>query len=193
VSRLQLSAADDQVWRLTLDAVRASDSVNPMTIRCGTCQATIARAGYTHLGPLFTSSWTIELDSPNAVTVDGRRLSRGAAIKFHDEGLPLTRQSGRPITHTETHGTIALLALPTHLPGDYPDLLVRCAAHGDAVLDRAEVLSWLRSGERRRKVSVSLPHRSYDLGRHDGGSTIRSSETRRGGKRRATRPGHDGY
>jgi hypothetical protein len=185
---IRLQSPEPTVWARTLDALIASRLIKPaLTVRCKQCHAQLARAGVTPLGPLFTSSWTVEVPTPFEVFVDGQRLSRRAAIRHHANTTEVAGQSGPAISDTEIHGTIALLALPPEMPQDYPPLMVSCARHGDALVGRSEVLADLRAGSRVLYVLVSLPRLEYDVGELravDGApaeQTSLSTETRRWG------------
>jgi hypothetical protein len=180
VNPLRLDARDDEVWQLTLRAAESSRGIRAtLVVRCRLCGSTLAQASPTPLGPLFTSSWTVDRDPGFRVYVNGRTLSRGQALRHDDAWMPVVESSGPPITHEERHGVLALLALPTQLPADYPDLLVRCLQHGDAVLDRRGVLECLRRKERQLKVDPARPLHQYEPLRRDGGESVTSSETRR--------------
>lgn len=180
--RCRLDPDDDAVWERTLAAVVAARDLRPLLVRCRTGGCVLARCAATAHGPLFTSSWPVELAAHAHVTVDGVRLSDRAARRWLEQQRQAggVEQSGPPIEDREIHGVLALLALPPDLTQDYPDLLVRCR-HGDAVLDRTEVLGWLRAGAA-PKVTPSLPRREYRSQRTDLGETAvtrRSSDRRR--------------
>jgi hypothetical protein len=141
---IRLEADDPQVRALTVKAFADSAGRKPsLAIRCAKCGALLAHAGWTKFGPLFTSSWTVE---SKKLTGETRQVDRMST---------LIEQSGAPIGE-EQHGVIALLAPPPALSQDHPDLLVRCSNHGDAVLDRQHVLTWLRD-KSIKKVSVKFP------------------------------------
>ncbi len=155
---------DPQVWDRTMAALELAHQLRPsLTLRCraGGCQ--LARLGTTALGPLFTSSWTAERDPDTVVVVNGNRLGRVPVRRHRDRFVPVV--SGGVPEH-EVHGVMALLALPTDLPQDYPALLVRCA-HGDAILDRLTVVGWLRAGKA-PKIDVKMPRAEYERPTLDG-------------------------
>jgi hypothetical protein len=164
VTALRLVADDAAVFDLTHRAAVAAGEIPdpPLRIGCQRCGAVLARAGDTDHGPLFTSSWQREPGLAHEVHVGGRRLSRSKTIDHLEHDI--VERSGRPMHAPVTHGAVALLALPTDVPADYPDLLVRCDKHGDAVLDRRQVLDWLRDAAvkpTKRKVVVSRPFSDY--------------------------------
>lgn len=131
---LRLEPLHPEVRALTRDAVIASRGREPrVTLQCETCEQPLARITLVPHGPLFTSWWE----------------------------TPVPRRGPRPPT-PEPHGVIALLALPFGVEDDHPDLLVRCAVHGDAVLDRTDLVALLR----RHKTVVwhvhpTMPRRRY--------------------------------
>jgi hypothetical protein len=182
--QLQLNASDRSVWRLTLEACQAPRPELLLAVRCSR-GCLLAQCGTTAVGPLFISEWEVETDLPFKFRHDTLGdLSRRDAMRFRDATWPVEERSGAPITHTERHGTIALLALPPDLPQQFPDLLVRCK-HGDAVLDRAEVLMWIRAGRVLRKVPTAMPRQAYARPRWEGSTNSTSTEVRRfsGGSR----------
>jgi hypothetical protein len=166
VSVLRLEADDPAVLELTglalHDAIAIPDP--PLRLVCSRCGALLARAGDTGHGPLFTSSWHCEPEIGYSVVVNGRKLSRSEAIKWRAQHDELVQRRGEPMHAPLLHGVTALLTLPADLAQDHPDLLVRCDKHGDRVLDRTEVLNWLRQAAlkpAKRKVAVSQPVSTY--------------------------------
>jgi hypothetical protein len=98
--------------------------------------------------------------------VNGRTLSLKEASRWVDEHEELQESSGKPLRAPIRHGVRALLT-----PGlaDYPDLLVRCPKHGDQVLERDEVLSWIRQAVYEpfvAKVILTQHDLEYRLPRH---------------------------
>lgn len=175
---LRLEPATDEVWQLTLNA--AADPIadrRPIQLRCRSGGCVIAQVGTTAAGPLFTSSWEVERAVPYRIEVNGQTLGRSAARRYLDQVQPVTHRSGAPVTYRERHGVVALLALPNALPADYPDLLVRCK-HGDALLDRREVIGWHRAGKA-PKILVAQPRFEYEPLTRPGNKVTRSHETRR--------------
>jgi hypothetical protein len=188
---IRLEATDPAVSERTLDALVASQAAEPaLRIRCAKpqCRALLAYAGTTSLGPLFASWWDVDLPLGRDYVVNGERLSRRAALRHEAETRPLVTQSGRPITDTDRHGAIALLALPPEMVQDYPDLMVRCITHGDTVLDRTLVLDLLHAGQRDLEVALDGTWLDYDhdaLGGQPDHEAVRAShstETRRVGQ-----------
>lgn len=177
---LRLTVADEEVWNLTLEAMAATEGLRPtLALRCQACGSKLAAAGVTPIGPVFTSAWDVELPLGHAVYVNGVKLPRRATLKFDQKMFEVVERRGRPQDHIGRDGVVALLVVPPHMPQEYPDLLVRCNDHGDVLLDRLQVLTWIRDGRTKsRKVAVRLPHREYDRGRA-GGTKRRSRETRR--------------
>lgn len=152
---VKLDPATPEVQRLTRRALEASRAVPPsLIIRCADCGAKLAQAGYTPAGPLFTSSWVEAPELGITVYTAEGELDPFAAERW------LRRHHGPEGAHrppVDRDGTIALLTLPPGTADDFPDLVVRCNAHGDAVLDRVEVLAWLREKKRERKVNLTVP------------------------------------
>ena len=61
-SPVKLNVTDPELWALTLDAVVASKNVVPaVKTICSNCQSILAHAGTTTFGPLFISSWDVEV------------------------------------------------------------------------------------------------------------------------------------
>jgi hypothetical protein len=151
---------DDTVWALTLDAVKDSQGrKQSLTVRCSQCRRALAGAGQTKNGALFVSYWELE-QGFTGVFYKGQRVPRRVAIKGLDRIMPVVDQSGPASSEPAGQFGFALLELPCELAQDYPDLLVRCARHGDAVLNRIEVLELL--GQATEKlVDVAFPHREY--------------------------------
>jgi hypothetical protein len=143
VTLLRLEADDPEVLELTgialHDALDIPDP--PLRVACQRCGAQLGRGGDTAHGPLFTTSWLVNPPGSTVITVNGRVLSYKTASRWVDEHEKLLDSSGKPLRAPIRHGVRALLT-----PGlvDYPDLLVRCLKHGDQVLDRDEVLGWIR-------------------------------------------------
>lgn len=144
---LHIEAEDEAVWARTLDALADSRGVAPsVRVWCDRCPGRdLAEAGMTKYGPLFTSSWsTPPLPAAAAVRKVARRL------RWSTDGV------------AGTEGVIALLRLPPDLPQDYPDLMVRCPKHGDAVLRRLDVVAKVRGGRKEvMKVTTTTPRRRY--------------------------------
>lgn len=146
---LRLDADDEQVYALTVRANDDSRRRRPsVRFVCDQCGAKLGSAAHTAHGPLFTSSWETP---PGAQDVTLRRLlSR----------LARTKPTGDSRRGAQRDGVIALLALPPDVPQDYPDLMVRCAVHGDALLDRRDILRAI-SGQSVVKVATRLPRLEY--------------------------------
>lgn len=125
MTALRLQVSDPAVWAHTLRAIEDSATRKPLLkVKCARCGAELAQVGITAHGPLFTSSWKVPIPAGSEAKALG----------------PPTKLSGPAPLRSEIHGALAVLALPPDLPAEYPDLLVRCARHGDAVLDRREAL-----------------------------------------------------
>jgi hypothetical protein len=140
---LRLEADDPKVLELTGAALYGAAEIQnpPLRVQCKRCGSQLGWGGDTPGGPLFTSSWLVNPPGPTVIKINGRALSPKAANRWVDEHEELRKRSGRPLRAPIRHGVRALLT-----PGlaDYPDLLVRCPKHGDQVLDRGEVLGWIR-------------------------------------------------
>ncbi len=168
---LRLDAVNDEVWNRTLAAVASTlGTVKPMVIRCTHDGCPLAHVGNSSNGPLFTSSWEVQHPNPFRFNVDGQDLGRRAAIREQNRRWPASNESGAPSRYVDRHGVLALLALPPEFEQDYPDLLVRCE-HGDAVLNRGNVIGWMRSN-RAPRIDTAMPRRQYaplrtDVGRVD--------------------------
>lgn len=155
---LTLDPFTPEVCALTATALRESRGRSPsLTIRCRARSCVLAVVGYTPTGPLFTSSWHVAPAPHQRVSVNGDEL-RPRELRMWNRGR-LDSESGHPVDEPGRDGVVALLTVPAGVPEDYPPLLVRCE-HGDAVLDRLEVVEWLRTPGR-RKVTVSKPFHAY--------------------------------
>jgi hypothetical protein len=170
---LRLEADDPEVLRLTALALQDSNSPDldpPLRIVCNgyggkPCGVTLARAGDTNHGPLFTSSWKVTPDPGHVIVHNGRQLKPWEARDWIEEHEELVYREGRPLRDDIRHGVRALLK-----PGlrDYPNLLVVCEKHGDAVLDREKVVSWLREAvntprKLRKPVPIEVNRREQKL------------------------------
>lgn len=179
---LKLNAEDAAVWQRTMDACDDSQTRRPsLAVRCRSCGSELAAVGTTAFGTLFSSAWDVERPLDFTTTVNGHRLKRRDALRFQEATETVISTSGPPMDYKDREGTIALLALPAEMIQDYPDLLVRCAQHGDALLSRDEIFDDLRERRAVRKVDPAFPLRSYICPPQDrpGGRRTRSSETRR--------------
>lgn len=178
-----------EVRRLTVAAVAASSKVTPtLTVRCSQCKGSVGHAAMTSAGPFFTSSWTVQDALGFEVVVGGRTLNRRQAVRYRDQQLPVATSSGSPIANEHVDGLHALLALPPGVGDDYPALLVRCDKHGDAVLDRLELLAALRRDEPSFLAALSWPLTPYqapDSTWLEGGRTQHQTETRKIAPRKA--------
>ncbi len=176
---IRLEADDSQVRALTVKAladIAARDLKAALTIRCRACGAQLAQAGVTTHGCLFTSAWAVERPDVVAITVNGIRLSPREALKYRPRVI--VEQSG-PTNESDRHGVIGLLTVAPTLPQDYPDLLVRCPDDGDAVLDRHQVLAWLRDDRHKVHVDVTFPRLSYRMPDPAFGAEIAKTTTAR--------------
>lgn len=173
VGILRLHPEDERAQALLLDALDEAHDQKPVSIRCHK-HCHLASVGTTRHGPLLTSSWSVDTPSPVAVMDADRRMRPRQAKKWLDAHAPVARQSGGD--EPEVHGVLALLALPPELPQDYPDLMVRCS-HGDAVLDRFEVVRWSREGWA-PKVTVTPERRAYLAPTWVGGEMSESRQVR---------------
>lgn len=182
---LRINAEDVDVWRRTCAAfLDCQGKKEALTVKCRRCGRLLGAAGSTDYGPLFTSWWTVDLPLSFETYVDGRKLSRGEALRHRDRDSPVTERSGPPIRDEGNEGVVALLELPPEMAQEYPDLMVRCADHGDAVLARVEVLNAL--GGPPLRVKPRLPRLAYVAPEQveplpGGGKPVQSSETRRVG------------
>jgi hypothetical protein len=159
VTDLRLDAVDDEVFDLTMRAVRTIEGTVPrVSLRCRSGGCVLGAIGATDHGPLLTSSWEVETTPPFKINANGTDLGRAQSIKRWRATGTVT-VSGTPDTYTDRHGTIALLTLPPELPQEFPDLLVRCK-HGDAVVGRSEALAWYQS-KKLVKIEVSMPLETY--------------------------------
>ncbi len=161
---LRLEALDPAVWALTLEAVAASKHDDRcLRVVCRECGRALAWAGVTKKGPLFTSSWVTEIEHDEDMVLDARRLRPGERrLALEAAGAEIEAEG--PSMDQGRDGVVALLALPVGMAPDYPDLLVRCDEHGDAVLDRAETLDRVRGARSAWKTTApataSTPPRS---------------------------------
>jgi hypothetical protein len=181
---LRLVADDEDVRAATVGALLAARDLTPaLQIRCKECRSRIlGRAGYVpRYGPLFTAFWRAEplYTAGKMVIASGRTLrprERAAWLGKHTEVTSKTEHADEPVSD----GVIALLAVPVGLTADYPDLMVRCKRHGDALLDRLEILEALRAaaagGDGYYRVAPSGQTYSYAAGRPlDTGATARQN------------------
>ena len=180
---LRLNAVNAEVWRRTGEALLDSAGREPSPkVQCGRCGRNLGAVRSGKYGPLFTSSWPVELPLAFATYVNGQRLSRREALNYQDAVYPVRERRGRPIPSEKIEGTIALLALPAEMHQEYPDLMVRCEGHGDAVLAREDLLKDLRQRRAVRKVHPRRPYLAYICPPHaeplPGAETVRYHETR---------------
>ncbi len=164
MSLVSLDPTTTEARELTAELIRASQGRTPsLTIWCAIpqCQTVLARAGHTSAGPLFTSTWTVP--APRTITeVNGAPLTRSAERGFIESAFgPVACESGPPLERDLAQGVFAAVAPPPGQADDHPPLLVRCAEHGDAVLDRVEVMAHLRDGRTSWAVAVGFPRVEY--------------------------------
>lgn len=181
---IRLDPATDKVWRLTEAARVASLSVKPtLRIRCDRCRIVVAQAANVpgH-GPFLTSSWPVpRVFGPLDMT--GEQITVRQALRHADRfGASVETSHPDHLHGDDIDGMWALLSLPAGVPDDYPDLFVRCADHGNAVLDRERVVRALRDA-RVKDVAVAMapgPPPSSDTRREpltDGATTTRRTFT----------------
>jgi hypothetical protein len=146
-SLLRLHADDSAVLERTGRALADSQAIGrpPLNFTCDQCGHTLAHVGDTAHGPLFTSTWEIPAPMSQVIVVNGERLRPRAARRFVEQHTDLVEESGKSMATPLAHGVVALLALPADMTQDFPDLVVRCNAHGDAILDRIDVIARLRA------------------------------------------------
>lgn len=180
----RLTTRDPIAWERTTHALADTATItNPLEVRCKACGALLARMADTDHGPLFTSSWEVPARSPVRVVVDGKQLNPRAQRRFEADNLEVVTESGPAIDRPEVHGTIGLLALPAAYPQDYPDFMVRCVRHGDAVVDRIALLKWLREGTSPRlvldgtRIDYEKPEPTGDGVRQSSSRTTRQGRT----------------
>jgi hypothetical protein len=157
--QLRLEADDADVLRRTALALHDAKAIPdpPLQIRCRQCQVPLARVGDTPHGTLFTSSWLI--NPPGDVVIVGdRELPYKTATKWIEAHAEVYRE-GTPMRDPVQQRLVRALISPGL--SDYPDLLVRCEKHGYEVLDRNDVLRWLRQAvalppKKRRAVPIAL-------------------------------------
>jgi hypothetical protein len=167
MTELRLEADDPRVIELTLRALAAARQkpTPALTFKCKRCGKKLAFAGQTEHGPLFVSTWMVPIMS--GVVLNGKHLTAREVRKESADNIVFER--GRQ-DFEEPHGTLALFELPGGMAQDYPDLLVRCSKHGDAVLERETVLAFLCEAPNRaptRQVEVTLPKLEYRRPRQD--------------------------
>ena len=158
---LKIDVDDDHLWRTTLEAVAATqERKRPrITIRCaGECGAALGGLDVMPQGPLMISWWEFPA-KPEVVLVNGVKVPRD---EWERRNNLRVKEWGPPPGDTETMSVIALIG--SGLP-EYPALLVRCATHGDLVLDRTEALDRLRQvkvgGHDIWAVTPTLPFSDY--------------------------------
>lgn len=183
---LRLQADDPVVLERTGQALADSVPIArpPLSLTCDQCGHTLARVGDTTFGPLFTSTWEVPAPMGQVVVVNGERLRPRAARRFVEQHTEFVDQSGRPMATPLLHGVVALLALPAGMTPDFPDLLVRCNSHGDAILDRIGVIAWLRAVKPKHPESRSITVTRADT--EDGHLHYRVPEEMPGPQQRTT-------
>ncbi|OBK89458.1 hypothetical protein A5649_13490 [Mycolicibacter heraklionensis] len=95
-----------------------------------------------------------------SIRVEGQELRPRQLERWNADHEDVVSESGRPMNSLR-HGVIALLALPIEFTPDYPDLLMRCARHGDCVGNRLEILQALRKRHARHMVTPTGKHLEY--------------------------------
>lgn len=169
---VDLNTVAEAVWTYTCALAEASADAKPtLKIRCADpCGALLGRVGSTSAGPLFTSSWVVELPLPYQIQVGDRVLGRGEAVRWDrgERDRTVVATSGPAMTYSGRDGLFAALAIPPDLPQTYTPLYVRCDMHGDAVIDRSAVINALRGKARVLQVRPSLPVQEYVAQRNDG-------------------------
>jgi len=167
---VRLQADDPEVLALTRTAVEGSLGQAPtIKVRCASCGTVVGHAGHTTAGPLFIATWTVPIAGATA-TEDGRLLRR-------QERHPGAERTGQLDTE-DVHSTIALVALPPEMVEDYPDLMVRCMDHRDALVDRVEVVGALRAGKDLHPT-VAFPRIEYVIPDSTWLAGLSSAEARR--------------
>lgn len=159
-------------------------AIEVLSIRCRQKHHHIGSVIRTPFGLGFASSWTV--DRPASASIDGRQIGQRELDDVLDRVFGAARLvSGPPIRRDDVHGVVALLDLPPALGDDYPALLVRCE-HGDAVLERSDVISRAK-GRRPEKWTVDVGKPFTDYTFHDPSAgwlpasrTTRSREVRGG-------------
>ncbi|MBK8333278.1 MAG: hypothetical protein IPL07_13090 [Acidimicrobiaceae bacterium] len=153
---LRLEVQSEDVWNLTLQAMATAHDLgaeHSLEIRCvaGGCGQLLGVAGMVPgFGPLFTSRWMVPVQSP--ITYKGATMSERRARHLLAQSNNVTI-TGAPLLEVPT-GVIGLIGEGLD---EYPDLLVRCAKHGDLVLDRAEVLRMVGDTAATMKVIPTKP------------------------------------
>ena len=155
----------------TLDALAwtIANRVGPShTLRCGvrSCGALLGQLGRTELGPLFFSaSWTVDRGPVGwSVSIDGRQLRPREARRHLAETLVVTDESGPAVRDgMEDHWSMTILEWPVDWEQvTYPACMVRCADHGDAVLDRQWLIERTNEIGGTSSVTTSYPRVEYD-------------------------------
>ncbi len=154
--RVLTIVATDLEERELIRRALGSKPNDQVRLRCADCGTKIGKVADTPHGALFTSSWRVEIAETERVKVDGRELLPRERARFDKAHLPV--ESGPQPDRVEVHGSLAMLAAESS-----SDLLVRCPEHGDAVLDRLELLKMLRTpkGKRNSRITVSSPGWEY--------------------------------
>jgi hypothetical protein len=169
---LRPQADDLGVLELTAQAM-AEPGSPPLTFVCSQCGHRLARAGITPSGRLlFTSSWEVPAPQGEVVTVNGEQLGQYAARKFIKQNTEPVSESGKPVDSPLKHYVAALLILPRDVSQDFPDLIVRCGRHYDAVLNRIAVVKRLRAVRPNRDEKQRITLRRFDT--EDGHLVYRS-------------------
>ena len=140
---LRLEVQSEDVWNLTLQAMATAHDLgaeHSLEIRCvaGGC------------GQLLGVAGMVPVQSP--ITYKGATMSERRARHLLAQSNNVTI-TGEPLLEVPT-GVIGLIGEGLD---EYPDLLVRCAKHGDLVLDRAEVLRMVGDTAATMKVIPTKP------------------------------------
>ena len=155
MTTIDLRVTDPEVWGYICRLQHAEAIGRILQIRCGQCNAKLGCAANTAHGPGFASSWADWNFDLGEVHIDGERLRGREALRYVLDGADeVSGDWGKT-----RYGFFAALAIPTDLPQEYVPLLVRCTTHGDAVLNRDDVLGALRKGW--RALSVAVTDESY--------------------------------
>lgn len=185
---LKLDVDNDALWATTLRTVQSTQQRKAplVEIRCSGCGAVLGCLDKLPRGRLFASWWEVDASPPSGWAGTGAYVLRsdrpGERIPVEEHlqervaaGAMRERQYGPPLA---VSGHVCFALIDDGL-AEYPALFVRCAQHGDMVLDRAEAIRRLDAAVKPAKWAVApqFPRLAYVEPREDMLSEILSTTT----------------
>lgn len=138
---IDLRVSTPTVWEYVCQLQHDAAQGRVMQIRCAMCNARLGMAANTAHGPGFAATWTEWEHGGISVQVNGSELPPRQKWRYL---LNEAESVEGDYWGKQRHGYFAPLAIPPELPQEYVPLIVRCARHGDLIIDRTDVLSALR-------------------------------------------------